>query len=258
MSIRPNVLKRRLAGGGYVIGTIIPTNEPALIEVSALAGFDHVIIDGEHGNVSVRDVEDLVRACEASGITPLARVPSNTPVDILRFLDVGVMGVMVPQIRTADDARRAVAAAKYYPEGQRGLAGSRAARYGLAGPQAEYVVAANRETMVLALLEDKEAVTNLDAILAVPGIDVFFIGPADLAQSYGHPGRTDHPDVQTAIDTIIQRTIAAGKVAGTNAPTGPAAAALHARGVRYLCTGLWGLLASAARGYLSHLPPREA
>jgi 4-hydroxy-2-oxoheptanedioate aldolase len=254
MSMRPNETKRRLAGGGHVVGTIIPTNDAALIEVSALAGFDHVIIDGEHGNVSVRDVEELVRAAEAAGVTPLARVPSNTAVDILRFLDVGVMGVMVPQIRTADDAQRAVAAAKYHPEGQRGLGGTRAAGYGLAGPLADYVAAANRETMVLALLEDKEAVANLDAILAVPGVDVYFIGPADLAQSYGYPGRSDHAEVQAAIDTIIRKTIAAGKVVGTNAPTGPAAKALHDRGVRYLCTGLWGLLAGAARGYLAHLP----
>jgi 4-hydroxy-2-oxoheptanedioate aldolase len=108
--------------------------------------------------------------------------------------------------------------------------------------------------MVLALLEDREAVDNLDDILAVPGVDIYFIGPADLAQSYGYPGRADHPDVQAAIDTIIRRAVAAGKIVGTNAPSGPAAAALHERGVRYICTGLWGLLAGALRGYLSHLP----
>src|SRR5687768_14016697 len=79
-SMRQNETKRRLAAGGHVVGTIIPTNDAALIEVSALAGFDHVIIDGEHGNVSVRDVEELVRAAEAAGVTPLARVPSNTAV----------------------------------------------------------------------------------------------------------------------------------------------------------------------------------
>lgn len=257
MVMRPNAVKQRLAAGSHAVGTIIPTNEPALIEISALAGFDHVIIDGEHGNVGVRDVENLVRAAEAAGITPLARVPSNTPIEILRYLDVGVQGVMVPQVRTAADAQRAVAAAKYFPEGQRGLGGTRAAAYGLTGPQTEYVIAANRETMVLALLEDKAAVANLDEILAVPGIDVYFIGPADLAQSYGYPGRADHAEVQAAIDTIIRRTIAAGKVVGTNAPSGPAAAALRGRGVRYLCTGLWGMLAGAARGYLSHLPTDE-
>jgi 4-hydroxy-2-oxoheptanedioate aldolase len=254
MSIRPNATKRRLLAGGLAVGTIVPGNDPALVEISALAGFDHVIIDGEHGSVSVRDVEDLVRAAEAVGITPLARVPSNTPVDILRFLDAGVMGVMVPQVRTADDARRAVAAARYHPEGQRGLAGSRAARYGLAGSLADYVAAANREVMVMALLEDRAAVENIDAILAVPGIDVFFIGPADLAQSYGYPGRADQPEVQAAIDTIIRRAVGAGKVVGTNAPTGAAATALYERGVRYLCTGLWGLLAGALRDYRAHLP----
>jgi 4-hydroxy-2-oxoheptanedioate aldolase len=257
MSMRPNLAKRRLDAGGLLVGLIVPTNDPALVEVSALAGFDHVIIDGEHGDVGVREVADLARAAEAAGITPMARVPSNTPVDILRYLDAGIQGVMVPQVRTADDARRAVAAAKYFPEGQRGLGGTRAAHYGLAGSLADYVAGANRETMVLALLEDRAAVENLDELLAVPGIDVYFIGPADLAQSYGHPGRADHPEVQAAIDTIIRRTVAAGRVVGTNAPNGPAAAALHGRGVRYLCTGPWGLLAGAARDYLSHLPARS-
>jgi 4-hydroxy-2-oxoheptanedioate aldolase len=256
--MRVNQVKSRLSAGKHSVGTIIPTNDPALIEVSALAGFDHVIIDGEHGVVGVAEVENLVRTAEAAGVTPLARVPSNTAVDILRFLDAGVAGVMVPQIRTADDARRAVKAAKYFPDGERGLGGVRAARYGLAGSQWDYVIEANHETMVLALLEDREAVTNLEAILAVPGIDVIFIGPSDLAQSYGYPGRPDHPEVQAAIDTIIRRAVVTGRVVGTNAPSGPAAAALLERGVRYLCTGLWGLLASAARGYLSHLPADEA
>lgn len=249
MVMRPNQTKARLLAGELALGTIIPTNEATLIEISALAGFDHVIIDGEHGNVSVRDVEMLVRAAEAAGITPLARVPSNSPVEILRYLDVGVMGVMVPQIRTAEDALRAVVAAKYYPDGQRGLAGVRAARYGQVGTQADYVVAANRETMVMALLEDRSAVEQIDAILAVPGVDVYFIGPADLAQSYGHPGRADHPEVQAAIELIIQRVVAAGKIVGTNAPNGAAGAALYRRGVRYLCTGLWSHLAGALGEY---------
>lgn len=252
--MRANLTRQRLADGGSVVGTIVPTNDPILVEISALAGFDHVIIDGEHGDVDVRAVADLVRAAEAAGITPLARVPSNSPVDILRYLDVGVMGVMVPQIRSAADARRAVEAAKYHPQGQRGLAGSRAASYGLAESLTEYVPAANRETMVLALLEDRAAVEAIDEIVAVPGIDVFFVGPADLAQSYGLPGQAGHPTVQAAIETIIQRTLAAGRVVGTNAASGPAARALHERGVRYLCTGLWGLLAGAAREYRSHLP----
>jgi 4-hydroxy-2-oxoheptanedioate aldolase len=257
MSFPINATKRRLESGGLALGTIVPTNDPALVDLSALVGFDHVIIDGEHGSVGIRDVEDLARAAEAAGITPLARVPSNTAVDILRYLDAGVLGVMVPQVKTADDARRAVAAAKYHPAGQRGMGGGRAARYGLVGSQAEYAASANRETMVMALLEDRAAVENLDDLLAVDGIDVYFIGPADLAQSYGLPGQAGHPEVQAAIDSIIRRTVAAGKVVGTNAPTGAAAAALRQRGVRYLCTGLWHHLSGALRDYLGQVPDRE-
>lgn len=248
--MRANAMKAALAAGGWSAGAIVPVADPALVEVLALAGFDHVLIDAEQGHIGVADCENLVRAAEAAGITPLVRVPVNAPEQILRYLDTGAQGVLVPQVSTAEDAERAVAAARYHPRGHRGLAGTRAADYGLRGALGDYARRANDELLVLALIEDARALAHLPAILAVDGLDVISIGPADLSQSLGHPGERDHPAVREAIATIVAQGVAAGKVVGMNAPTGLDARRERERGVRLTSVGVFGLLAQGARAYL--------
>ena len=126
------------------------------------------------------------------------------------------MGVQVPHVNTAEDARAVVAAVKYHPLGTRGLAaGTRPANYGIGLTAAEYVEQVNRETLVCVQLEEAEALRNIDAILEVEGIDVFFVGPSDLSQSMGYPGRTDTPEVQAAIREAFATIVAAGKVPGS-------------------------------------------
>jgi 2-keto-3-deoxy-L-rhamnonate aldolase RhmA len=249
--MRENALKARLASGGVSAGVIVPVAEPALVEVCAMAGFDHVLIDAEHGNISVAGCEALVRAAEAVGTTPIVRVPVNAPEAILRFLDTGAQGVLVPQVTTREDAERAVRAARYHPLGQRGLAGTRAADYGLRGSLTDYARRANEQLLVQALIEDARAIDNLPAILAVEGLDLVAIGPADLSQSLGHPGERDHPAVREAIAEIIRLGVAAGKVVGMNAPTGGDAASERERGVRLTSVGVFGVLAQGARAYLA-------
>lgn len=248
--MRQNAMRARLLAGGWTAGAIVPVADPAMVEVLALAGFDHVLIDAEHGNISVADCEVLVRAAETAGITPIVRVPVNAPDVILRFLDTGAQGVLVPQIATREDAERAVQAARYYPLGRRGLAGTRAAAYGLGAALPDYVQVANEQLLVLGLIEDIRAVEQLPAILAVPGLDIISIGPADLSQSMGQPGNIQHPDVQEAIATIIAQGVAAGKVVGMNCPTAEAVARERARGVRLFSVSAFGLLAQAGREYL--------
>ena len=249
--MRHNAMKAELAAGGGTAGTILPIAAPALVEVAALAGFGHVLIDAEHGHISVADCEALVRAAEAVGTTPIVRVPVNAPEAILRYLDTGAQGVLVPQISTRADAERAVRAARYHPLGQRGLAGTRASDYGLRASLPDYLREANAQLLVLGLIEDIRAVDNLPQILAVEGLDIISIGPSDLSQSMGHPGETQHPDVQAAIAEIIRQGVAAGKVVGMNCPTGEAAARERARGVRLTSVAMFGLLAAGARGYLA-------
>ncbi len=252
-----NQTRAKLAAGETVAGLIVPVAAPVLVDLAGLVGFDYVLIDTEHGHLGFEAAEHLVRAAEAAGITPLARVASNAPSDILRMLDIGAQGVMIPQVTTGAEAEAAVQSAKYHPRGKRGLAGSRAADYGLRESQKASIQRANAETMVLALIEDVVAVANLDAIMGVDGIDVLFIGAADLAQSMGHPGRADHADVRAAIDRIIDQGIAAGRVVGINAATSAAVKVYAERGVRFFALSPWHHVAAAWRDYVAAIPGRQ-
>lgn len=173
---------------------------PNLIELYGYLGFDYVVIDAEHLAVNPVSCQELVRACDVVGLVPIVRVPENNHALILGYLEIGVSGIYVPHVKTAEDARRIVRAVKYAPLGTRSDGGARASRYGLAAPTStEFFRTANEDTMVVAQIEDAEAMTNLEEIINVPGIDVFGIGDGDLAQSMGHPGDRKHPDVVRAV-----------------------------------------------------------
>ena len=255
--MRSNATRGKLASGEPVAGLIVPVAAPVLVDLAALAGFDYVLIDTEHGHLGFEAAEHLVRAAEAAGITPLVRASHNAPAEILRLLDIGAQGVMVPQIGSVADAEASVRAVKFHPRGNRGLASSRAADYGLTASMEDYVAHANRETMVLALIEDMGAVENFEAILAVDGIDVVFVGASDLAQSMGYPGRPDHPEVRVAIDRIIDQGITASRNVGVNAATAEAAASYYQRGVRFFSLSPWHQLVGAWRDYLATLTSQQ-
>jgi 4-hydroxy-2-oxoheptanedioate aldolase len=246
-------MKARLLAGQPVAGVIISSADEQLVEVLGLSGFDYVMIDCEHGHMSVRECETLVRAAEAVGVTPVVRVPHNSPDLILRHLDTGAQGIVIPQVNTADDARRAVNAVYYHPLGERGLAGTRAANFGLTGSLADYTVTANRELAVIALIENARALDELPEILQVEGLTAVTIGPADLSQSLGHPGDRHHADVEAAIDRIITTAIEAGVPVGINTSTGEEMRAARERGCLQTSVSSWGLLAGAARAYLGAL-----
>lgn len=249
-------LRDRWAAGEAALGVTVPWAAPELVEVCGLVGYDYVLIDREHGALSPADVVSLVRAAQVSGVTPLVRVAWNHPVEILQALDAGAAGVMVPGIETEADARQAARAARYSPEGERGLAASRASGWGLNLPLPEYVQKANREAVVVLLVESAQGVDNAAAMAAVPGVDAVFFGPADLSQSLGLPGQVSHPSVVGALERGIRAVVAAGKVAGINAPTGAAARRWQAEhGVRMFATGLPGLLAAGLREYLAGARP---
>jgi len=253
--MRPNLAKRRLLAGKPIIGPLLWFPSPAFVELAALAGFHFVMFDCEHGPMDPESCEHLVRAAEAAGITPLARVPVNAPHVILRYLDIGIQGIMVPHIETADDLRAAVEAAKYPPEGHRSLAGVRAAAYGVVPSLREYMAQANAETMVIALLESRRALENLAALVQVPGVDVFHIGPADLSASLGYYGLPQHPAVQAAVAEIIAAVRAAGGRPGMGGLRGVEAVrqALE-RGVLCVTIGARDLVVDAGRALLGALP----
>ena len=159
-------------------------------------------------------VTNMVRGAEASGTTPIVRVAMNEPQNILRHLDSGAQGLQMPMVNGPDDAERAVAAALYPPEGRRGLAGVRAATFGLEEFVPDYAVTANAEMLVIVQIETVEALGNLGAILDVPGIDVVFFGATDLSSSMGIPGQTRDARVVDAIAEAGAVVMQAGLVAG--------------------------------------------
>ena len=169
---------------------------------------------------------------------PMIRVSRNDPVEILRCLDIGAEGVEVPQIRNAKDARTMASAARFYPEGDRGVCRYvRSAAYS-SMDRHEYFQMANERTFTIAHLEGIEAVNNLDEIMAVDGVDILFIGPYDLSQSVGVPGEVTHPSVLRQMEKVIAAATTAGKLVGTFADDIPSAKRWMAAGVMYIAVSV--------------------
>lgn len=242
-------MKAKIQSGQPAFGVSVMFPSTQIVEMVGALGFDWVMIDCEHGTIDLESVEAMVMAAEVSGITPIVRPPSKAPDAILRVLDRGAMGVQVPHVNTAEDARAVVEAVKYHPLGTRGLAaGTRPANYGIGLTAAEYVEQVNRETLVCVQLEEAEALRNIDAILEVEGIDIFFVGPSDLSQSMGYPGRTDAPEVQATIHKAFATIVAAGKVPGS-AGSDQATVDFLNRGCRYVYTHVPRLLAAGTASF---------
>jgi 4-hydroxy-2-oxoheptanedioate aldolase len=247
--MRPNALKAKFARGEAAFGVNLMFPSVQLVETFGLLGFDWVLLDCEHGAISFESLDALTMAADAAGITPIVRPPNNDDASILRALDRGAHGIQVPHVDTADDARRAVAAARYHPFGERGLApGTRATGYGVDFNAAQFVEHSNREVLVVVQIEHRNALANLDEIVRVEGVDVFFVGPMDLSLSLGHPGKLDEPAVREAIERCFATIQGEGKIAGSSG--GPAdVRRFRQLGGQYLYTHFHGLLAEGVRRF---------
>jgi 4-hydroxy-2-oxoheptanedioate aldolase len=248
--VRNNSAKRKLAAGKPV-SVVAPTyTAPGLVELLGRQGYDVIFIDTEHGPPSWDAVEDMVRAAELADATPIIRVQSHDPSTITRALDRGAGGVQVPHVNTRAEAEAVVRHAKFAPIGHRGFAGGRAA---FGETMRDFTRRANEETMVVVMLEEVEALQNLDDILETEHVDVFFVAPGDLAQSMGHPGQTDHPAVQAALDDAIKRIRAAGRAPGTL--TTPATVRHYLDiGALFLYVGLGAVLLPGTKEFLGAFP----
>ncbi|MFN8522256.1 MAG: aldolase/citrate lyase family protein [Chloroflexota bacterium] len=208
-ALRPNRVKQKLAAGQ--IATILAgTSDPDLVDQLGPIGADGIWLEAEHGGVDFRDVSDLTRACDLWGMTSIVRVHQNEYGVIYRTLDRGAQGIVVPHVNTKAEALAVVNAGKFAPIGNRGLFGSRQS-YGVS----DYLKTANDQSLLIVLIEDIAAVRNLDEILSVDNIDVFFVAPSDLASSMGHIGETNHPDVQRTLDEALTKIVRSGRTAGT-------------------------------------------
>jgi 2-keto-3-deoxy-L-rhamnonate aldolase RhmA len=248
--MKPNRMKEKIARGEPALGCSVMFPSAQIVEMLGYAGFDWVLLDCEHGSLALADVELMAMACDAVGITPIARPRSNAAADIQGVMDRGVMGVQVPHVNCAEDARRAVAAVKFGPGAARGLAaGTRPDSWGLGARMPDFAARANAQSLVCVQLEHAEAIGNVEEILAVDGIDVFFIGPSDLSQSMGFPGNPKAPPVAKAVDETLAAIVAAGRVPGMPA-TAETAAEVVAKGCRYVYTHLPRLIGAGSTAFL--------
>ncbi|MFC5695536.1 HpcH/HpaI aldolase/citrate lyase family protein [Pseudomonas sp. GCM10022186] len=207
--LRINQLKRKLGAGQAAYGVICSIPSPAAIELIAEAAFDFVIIDMEHVLINPETVENMIRTAEAYDLTPLVRVADLNPKTLLRLLDGGAQGIVLPMIESPEQLANAIAACKYHPLGRRSLNAGRPGAFGK-DSLAQYVGQANEQTMLVAMIESAEGVRRAAEIAAVPGLDMILEGAADLSQSLGMPWQIDQPEVQQALLDTWQAACAAG------------------------------------------------
>ncbi|NVZ29415.1 siderophore biosynthesis protein SbnG [Pseudomonas gingeri] len=234
--LRTNQLKQKLGAGEVVHGLISSIPSPAAIELIAEAGFDFVIIDMEHVLINPETVEHMIRTAEAYDLTPLVRVADLDPKTLLRLLDGGAQGIVLPMVECPVQLAAAIAACKYHPLGRRSLNAGRPGSFGKHS-LARYVEAANQQILLVAMIESAEGVRRAAEIAAVPGLDMLLEGAADLSQSLGMPWQIDQPAVQQALLDTWQAAKAAG-VAYCTIPRQPGdAARWRGRGVNAFVLG---------------------
>ena len=209
-----NPFKAALARGEKLIGLWLSMADPYSAEICATAGFQWLLIDGEHAPNDLRSTLAQLQAVAPYEAQPVVRAVGADPALIKQLLDIGAQTLLVPMVDTPEQARTIVAATRYPPQGTRGV-GSAVARVSRWGARRDYVGRANDEVCLLVQAETSTALDNLEAICAVDGVHGVFIGPADLAASMGHLGAPGHPEVQAAIDKAIRTIVASGKAAGT-------------------------------------------
>lgn len=206
-----NKVKAALQEDCVALGTWVQMASPEIVEVVGYQGYDFVIIDMEHGQFGFDLVPSMIRAADASNVTPIVRVPNNEESIILKVLDAGAMGVLIPGVSTREQAEKAVKATKYGPEfGVRGACPwTRAVQYNVKDWSA-HVKWSNEETMAWLLIEGKDGVQNFEEILTVPHIDAIVMGPFDLSQSLGIPGQLNHPMLLQTLKEMVEKANAKG------------------------------------------------
>lgn len=206
-----NKTKQKLQNGqiASVVSGLLANSGDGIDFLGSL-GFDGCWLEAEHGPVTWEQIGDLSRACDLWGMSSIIRVQSGDPALITRAFDRGASGIVIPHVNTADDARQIAQAAKFAPDGVRGIYGGRRSYRAK-----EYFAEANQETLVIVLIEEKRAVDNLAEILTVDNIDVFFVAPGDLAQTMGLPGQPFCPEVQAVVQGALAQIAAAGRTPGT-------------------------------------------
>lgn len=230
-----NPLRRKLKDGQTTCGLWVTLESPNVTEAAVALQLDWVVIDMEHGHLHWGDVIDHLRVLRGTATAGLIRVPESRRETIQRSLDLGAHGIILPMIGSARELEQAMSWGRYPPEGVRGVGGERCVTWGLAAT--EYLQSANAETMLIPLLETRDAVQQFDAILAVAGLEAIFFGPADLSASHGYLGQWEGGDVAATIQRMRAQANARGIASGVLARDPDEAAQRRAQGFRMIGAG---------------------
>lgn len=234
---KSRVLEKLRKGDWVLIPQVGRIPSFKIVEILGMIGFDGVWIDMEHNDLSYETLAQMTLACRATGMDPVVRIAKGGYTSIIRPLEAGAAGLIIPHCMSPEEATRIVRWAKFAPEGLRGVNGAGVdGDYYMMNPS-EYVKEANRETFLVVQIEDREAVDCVEEIAAVKGIDVLFLGPADLTQSYGVFPQFDHPLIKTAIDKVAQAALRRGKWWGMPVSSVDHAGEMIEKGARFLSHG---------------------
>jgi 2-dehydro-3-deoxyglucarate aldolase len=231
----PNSFKRRLLDGERLIGCWCSLANPITTEVLGVAGFDWILLDGEHSPNDIITFIPQLMALKDSVSAPIVRPSWNNPVELKRLLDGGFYNFLIPFIESADEAKRAVAATRYPPQGFRGVSVSQ--RSNKFGSVKDYFTGINDQICVMVQIESRKGVEAVAEIAQVEGIDGIFVGPSDLAAGFGHLGNANHPEVQAAMAQIVAAAKAAGKPIGILAPVEADARRYMEQGITFVAVG---------------------
>jgi 4-hydroxy-2-oxoheptanedioate aldolase len=233
--IKENRVKRVLRDGGVAIGTMVShVRTPSIAVMLQAAGFDYFFLDSEHGAFHLETIQDICLVAREAGIVPILRVPGLDDAHLFRPLDAGVMGLLCPHVETGEQARHIVRATKYYPLGERGMSLRNVHTSFLRGKGDEVTRRLNEETLIAVQVETAKGVENIDAIVAVQGVDAIYVGPNDLSQTVGVPGQIHHPEVTKRIDRVIEACNRAGVAPGLHTYDVESAQAWLKKGIRLL------------------------
>lgn len=247
-------LRARSRAGETLVGCFLTWPVPGIVELAAIAGFDFVVIDCEHGFFTIESVAGLIAAADGAGIAAIARAPSADSGEVGRYLDAGAAGTLLPRVEGAAAVRAAISALKFAPRGSRGLGGVRANRYATV-PLADFVRRANEETLVAVQIERQGALTDLSAIADDPDVDVLFVGPNDLSQALGAPGDTTSAGYRAALGRVASESARAGKAAGIMVGRREDIPDLSALGYRFFTTSDRALVLESGRRWRDAVRP---
>ncbi len=245
--MRTNIVREKLRRGKAALGCFMGLGSPNLAEMLAHAGFEYLVIETEHNGLDSAEIQQMLMAINGTDTIPLVRIPSANPVFIQRALDIGAMGIVVPLVRTAEEAQAIVRATRYPPQGTRAFGALRASGYTF--DNHDYFYRANENLLVVLILETKEAVENIEAIAAVPGVDALMFGYFDLCLAYGlDPMKQPFPEIDAITDRVLELSKRTGIAVGATANTPEGLTQLRERGYRFLAYGPdYALMANAVR-----------